>query len=211
MARPALPPTRCVPVTPYPLTYNIPGGHRLTKIQVSLPAGNVFGITAATPENPDSFEIYKLAVESIQSGAAAPPPPPPVQQQQRQQPLAGRDNQQAGGSGAGNQELLARFQQVTDATNGAIREIANQNAKIDNRHNDLMREVRALDSRMQKVEQSLQVVLRDLEGKDYRGSFVQLQETLKSSHLSLSENLQGHVLDGEFPSIRFVLDKLLME
>lgn len=80
-----------------------------------------------------------------------------------------------------------------------MREISNQNIKTDNRHNDLLREVRNLDSRLQKMEQALQVVLRDLEGKDYRSSFLQLQETLRSSHMSLSENLQGHVLDGEFP------------
>lgn len=134
-------------------------------------------------------------MESIQTGA-----PPPVQQQQ-QQPLVGRDNPappQNQQPGSPNQDLVTRFQQVTDATNNALREMSNQNTKTDNRHNDLLREVHNLDARMQKMEQALQVVLRDLEGKDYRGSFVQLQETLRSSHLSLSENLQGHVLDGEF-------------
>ena len=141
-------------------------------------------------------------MESIQTGT-----PPPVQQQyqpqqQQQQPLAGRDNpppSQNQQSGSANQDLLARFQQVTDATTNTMREISNQNIKTDNRHNDLLREVRNLDSRLQKMEQALQVVLRDLEGKDYRSSFLQLQETLRSSHMSLSENLQGHVLDGEFP------------
>lgn len=60
----------------------------------------------------------------------------------------------------------------------------------------------ALDARLQRIEQMLQNVQRDLEGKDYSSRFNQLQDTLRSSHLSLTENLQGHLLSGKsfFPS-----------
>lgn len=55
----------------------------------------------------------------------------------------------------------------------------------------------ALDARLQRIEQMLQNVQRDLEGKDYSSRFNQLQDTLRSSHLSLTENLQGHLLSGK--------------
>lgn len=167
--------------------------------KATLPAGNTFGITAATPENPDSFEIFKLAVESIQSGTQ--PNPVPDQQQQQQQPIGGRDTttqQNQGVSGSINQqfvELGSRLQLINHASNNLIRDIANQNSKAENRHNDLIREIHNLDARTQKLEQSLQNIQRDLEGKDYRDRFAQLQDTLRSSHLSLSENLQENFID----------------
>lgn len=37
--------------------------------EVQMPAGYKWGITAATPENPDSFEIFKLVVMSEKSGS----------------------------------------------------------------------------------------------------------------------------------------------
>jgi mannose-binding lectin 1 len=44
----------------------------------------------------------------------------------------------------------------------------------------------------------LQNIQRDLEGKDYRDRFNQLHETLRSSHMSLAENLQGTILNGKY-------------
>lgn len=140
-------------------------------------------------------------MESIQSGTQ--PNPVPDQQQQQQQPIGGRDTttqQNQGVSGSINQqfvELGSRLQLINHASNNLIRDIANQNSKAENRHNDLIREIHNLDARTQKLEQSLQNIQRDLEGKDYRDRFAQLQDTLRSSHLSLSENLQENFIDGK--------------
>lgn len=65
----------------------------------------------------------------------------------------------------------------------------------------------ALDARLQRIEQLLQNVQRDLEGKDYSSRFNQLQDTLRSSHLSLTENLQGHLLSGTSFLLSSVLSK----
>ena len=171
----------------------------LTALQVSLPAGNIFGITAATPENPDSFEIFKFAVQSSQSGESI-----PVQQvnnhhhqQQQQQPIVERDTAQ---NTQQFTNLDSRIQILNQATNDIAREIGNQNTKSETQHAELLQRLNqasAFDARLQRIEQALQTIQRDLEGRDYRYRFAQLQDTLKSSHLSLSENLQGHFLDGE--------------
>ncbi|KAB8077048.1 concanavalin A-like lectin/glucanase domain-containing protein [Aspergillus leporis] len=168
--------------------------------KVSLPAGNTFGVTAATPENPDSFEIFKLILRTAQSGTA------PVQQQQQQhqqQPVAAQNRgapppqQQARSNQQPTNEqfndLSARIESITKA-------IGNHDQQNENRHLDLQQklstkeQVANLDARLQKMEQILQTIQRDLEGKDYRDRFNQLQETLRSSHLSLTEHLQGSVL-----------------
>lgn len=179
-------------------------------IQVSLPVGNNFGMSAATPENPDSFEIFKFVVQSIQSGTNPPPPPPPQQQQQqRQQPIVvqQRDtttspNLQDPSINQQFADLGNRIQQINHATNTIIRDIGTQDSKADTRNADILRKldqvIAGLNARMQRLETSMQTIQRDLEGKDYRDRFAQLQETLKSSHLSLSENLQTHFLDGKY-------------
>jgi len=178
--------------------------------QVSLPVGNNFGMSAATPENPDSFEIFKFVVQSIQSGTNPPPPPPQQQQQQQQQqqPIVVQQRDTSNPSPQDpsiNQQFVDlgnRIQQINHATNSIIRDIGTQDSKADSRNADILRKldqvIAGLDARMQRLETSMQTIQRDLEGKDYRDRFAQLQETLKSSHLSLSENLQTHFLDGKY-------------
>ncbi|KAB8239193.1 putative lectin family integral membrane protein [Aspergillus alliaceus] len=170
--------------------------------KVTLPAGNTFGVTAATPENPDSFEIFKFVLQSAQSGAS-----PPVQQQQQRQPVAaqGQTQQQPRSDQPPTNEqyvdLSARIELVNKATGNIIREIGNQGKQSENRHLDLQQklatkeQITSLDARLQKMEQILQSIQRDLEGKDYHSRFNQLQDTLRSSHLTLTEHLQGSVLN----------------
>ena len=79
-----------------------------------------------------------------------------------------------------------------------------QAGKNEARHTDVMQklapkdQIATLDARLQRIESLLQTIQRDLEGKDYSGRFNQLQDTLRSSHLSLTENLQSHFMTGKF-------------
>lgn len=166
-------------------------------------------MSAATPENPDSFEIFRFVVQTIQPGTNPPSPPPPQQQQQQQQqPIVVQQRDTTSSPSfqdpSINQQftdLGDRLQQINQATNNIIRDIGNQDSKSDSRNADILRKldqvIAGLDARMQRLETNMQTIQRDLEGKDYRDRFAQLQETLKSSHLSLSENLQTHFLDGK--------------
>jgi mannose-binding lectin 1 len=186
----------------------IPLAHQsnLTHAQLALPAGNTFGITAATPENPDAFEVFKFIVRSSNTGTI------PVQQQQQQpqqQPLVERTaNIQPDNSRATNEQftdLTARIQLVNQAANNIIQEMTNQASKTESKHAELLQrlatrdQMATLDTRLQRMEHTLQAIQRDLEGKDYRGQFNQLQETLRSSHKTLSDSLHGTVFDGMSP------------
>ncbi|KAJ5756575.1 hypothetical protein N7533_006118 [Penicillium manginii] len=178
--------------------------------KVALPAGNTFGITAATPENPDSFEVFKFVLESAAGqGQAVPPKVGTPQQQairsQEQQqntipnPSTGNtvlDN----GIAAQFVDLGGRLQLTNKATTNILQDLRSQASNNDARQAELLQklaskeQVAALDSRLQRIEQLLQSVQRDLEGKDYSGRFNQLHDTLRTSHLSLSETLQGSLL-----------------
>lgn len=178
--------------------------------KVTLPAGNSFGITAATPENPDSFEIFRFILRTTEPGTM------PIQNQQvpnqHQQPLPNQ-NQASNGMPSDNRaasanqlvDLTSRVQLISHATNNIIRDLGSQSSKSDARHAELLQrlptrdQVSALDARLQRMEQAMQNLQRDLAGQDYRDRFNQLQDTLRSSHVSLSESLHGSVLSGMSP------------
>jgi mannose-binding lectin 1 len=185
--------------------------------KVNLPVGNNFGITAATPENPDSFEIFKFLLASATGqGQSAPSYQGSAQQQQQQQqPIANQDQPPVirdtgnpvvdAGIGAQFVDLQGRIQLQNKATNTIIQDLKAYVGKSDSRHTELMQklaskeQVAALDARLQRIESLLQNIQRDLEGKDYSSRFNQLHDTLRSSHLSLTESLQSHFLSGKSP------------
>ncbi|CEJ58178.1 hypothetical protein PMG11_06844 [Penicillium brasilianum] len=177
--------------------------------KVKLPAGNTFGFTAATPENPDSFEIFKFLLSSA-SGQGQTVPSQQGSTQQQQQPISNQNQPPVirdtgnpvidAGIGAQFVDLQGRIQLQNKATNTIIQDLKAQSGKNDARHTEIMQklaskeQVAALDARLQRIESLLQNIQRDLEGKDYSSRFNQLQDTLRSSHLSLTENLQSHFL-----------------
>ncbi|KAJ6021131.1 hypothetical protein N7540_006635 [Penicillium herquei] len=177
--------------------------------KVILPSGNTFGLTAATPENPDSFEIFKFVLESA-SGQTVPQGNPSQQQkeqQQEQQQVLTRNAPPAPQAGSDKDysaqffDLNNRFQSQSKATNAILQEIKAQALKSEERHAEASRilasrdQVSSLEARLQRIESMLQSIQRDLEGKDYSSRFNQLQDTLRTSHLSLTENLHGHLLN----------------
>ncbi|CEL08812.1 hypothetical protein ASPCAL11957 [Aspergillus calidoustus] len=175
--------------------------------KVTLPAGNTIGLTAATPENPDSFEVFKVVLETVAPGVGK---APPIQQQSSNQqappPPQQRNPQGQAGSGdlssinAQFVDLGSRIQLINHATNNVLREVGNQANKLDTKQAELLQklatkeQVAGLDARLQRLEQILLSIQRDLEGKDYRDKFNQLHETLRSSHLSLADNIKDNLL-----------------
>lgn len=102
-------------------------------------------------------------------------------------------------------DVSGRIQLTGKATNTILQELKNQAQKADQRHAEILqkslaqdRQLAQFDTRLTRVEQLLQALQTDLQSKDYSGRFNQLHETLRSSHLSLSENLQGHLRSGKF-------------
>ncbi|KAJ5672106.1 hypothetical protein N7507_001233 [Penicillium longicatenatum] len=172
--------------------------------KVALPAGNTFGITAATPENPDSFEIFKFILESATGQTI--PQGTPQQEKEQQQPIASQNIPPVTQAGSEKDysaqffDLGNRIQLQSKATNAIAQDIKALVTKSESRHGEILRQTvskdqfNSLDARLQRIETLLQNIQRDLEGKDYSSNFNKLHDTLRSSHLSLRENLQDHFL-----------------
>ncbi|KGO65568.1 Concanavalin A-like lectin/glucanases superfamily [Penicillium italicum] len=196
--------------------------------KAALPAGNTFGITAATPENPDSFEVFKFILESTTGKDSTIPsnqdstPQQPIGNQvpdQPAQPINPGTEVTMNGLAAQIADLSGRMQLAGKATNIILQELKSQALKADQRHEELIqkslaqdRQLAQFDTRLSHLEQLIKVVQTDVQNKDYSGRFNQLHETLRSSHLSLSENLQGHlrsVITASSPRMGFFIFLLI--
>ncbi|KAJ9659683.1 hypothetical protein H2201_007274 [Coniosporium apollinis] len=204
--------------------------------KITLPPGYHFGISAASAESPDSFEINKFVVSTTNSISReeihrVPQNQPHQQSQQQaradqqqheQAPLAEalRDIPDAPASSYRSVEdqfgdLHNRLQSAAHQVNNVYRELSmlrknheSQMVKLEQtaeqRHRELADRTRAANEKVAAMERTIQkiegIVVRiqkDVEGKDYKEHFTSLQNTLKDTHLSLSEGIPAAMSQSE--------------
>ncbi|KAI1810914.1 concanavalin A-like lectin/glucanase [Poronia punctata] len=78
--------------------------------QITIPPGNQFGITAASADNPDSFELFKLAVMTQDLGTKASGQQQQQQQQQQQESSPQKQRYQARDVNQNQEQNQARAQ-----------------------------------------------------------------------------------------------------
>lgn len=158
--------------------------------KVSLPEGNVFGITAATPDNPDSFEIFKFVVS--QGAEAFAPVSDQTQQQQQEQQVIPLNN----GIQKINEELSQLSQRIDERHQELLNKVSSVSSSSSNAPSDSSNDARltAIDERLKRIENTLSELQRTA-GKDYRNQFTQLQKAIENSHVSLTEALQTSLFD----------------
>ncbi|KAI0799239.1 legume-like lectin family protein [Xylaria sp. FL0064] len=150
--------------------------------QITIPPGYQFGITAASADNPDSFEIFKLVVMTQDLAAKSNGAPPPTQQQQQQndgqqnqakaQTSYGRNNQNSPRSGdddfddsipdaapdsitsskAQFADLHNRLQSVNHHLSTIFRQGAGQNNMNEKRHAETSQMINELKQSLSKLD-----------------------------------------------------------
>ncbi|KAI7969433.1 hypothetical protein EIK77_005063 [Talaromyces pinophilus] len=178
--------------------------------KVILPAGNQFGVTAATPDNPDSFELFKFVVTSG-AQATAQFTEQTMQQQQQQIPIESRSSSNNINLGSLD-DMNSRIQQISQ-------EVSQITQNINDRHQELLNKIstgsvasssdsstqnearlNAMDERLRRIETMLSDLQRDNAGKDYRNEFTRLHKAIENSHHSLTEALQTSIFNSELYS-----------
>lgn len=172
---------------------------------MTLYPGNSFGLTGATPDTPDSFEIFKFVVQTVESGASSRQPvarqeAPGVDQATADARMSGLDSPSINSQFA---DLQNRFAGINKATSNILREISTLSSKTEARNGEITSrmatkdQVAGLETRLQRIEQTLASLQKDLQSNDYKTHFNQLHETLRTSHMSLSQGLQDSIVNGE--------------
>lgn len=146
----------------------------------------------------------------------------PAQQQQQQQQQGSQPNVvyrtvpvpgTANDAGANSQVSSAQFAELQSRIDSLATKGESQNAQL-LQQSPTKDQLANLDARLQRIEQTLSSIQRDLEGKDYRGHFNQIHETLKSSHHTLAESLHGSLHRGKYsvsfsPPTTYIVPSLL--
>ena len=169
--------------------------------KVALPTGNTFGISAASAENPDSFEIFKfaLSIPDEDSGSHR-------NYQAQYKPVAQRGNPVPYMSGSGNNidlsvlqnqvnDLQTRLSALTSSTDKILAELSALSQRAEDRQQEIFRRVAARDqftgmeSRVQRIEKLVESVQKDIQGN--KQHFSKLQDAVQRSHSGLLEHVQS--------------------
>ncbi|KAG6005753.1 hypothetical protein E4U21_007704 [Claviceps maximensis] len=173
--------------------------------KVSLPAGYHFGITAATPDNPDSFEIFKFVVMSDSTVSSEVKQGQQQQQQQQQQhqgettssdfpesiPDQSADIFQT--SKDQFQDLHNRLQGITHQILSVYNAVSKHHQMDEQRHEEMKKAIESLREELGALQQlpDIQIRLRGIEG-EIRTIHQDLRNKLKDHREVLNANLAHH-------------------
>ena len=166
-----------------------------------MPPDYYFGLTAASAETADSFEIYKFKLFTSSSVTREEPrraQPPPVGQggNRDNPPQPATQAPPTTPSDAHIDDLRDRLQTMSQTMSqtmdSLLQEIKQLAEKSESRHQELSRKLIAAD-RLNSMDQRLQGIEKTV--REYQGQFSSLQSTLEDSHSSLVEGLPKHMSD----------------
>ena len=165
-----------------------------------MPPDYYFGLTAASAETADSFEVYKFNLFTSRSITREEPrrAQPPIARQADQRDKVPPPETQVPSSGPSDtqfDDLHIRLQSMAQSIDSLFQEVKQLADKSERRHQELSRNVIAAD-RLNSVDQRLQGIEKTM--RDYQGQFSSLQSTLKDSHSSLVEGLPKHMSDSMY-------------
>lgn len=162
-----------------------------------MPKDYYFGITAASAETPDSFEIYKLLVFTSSTVTreepfkqqppasqgdthAVPPPSPPASE------YKSSDTQFA--------DLHDRLISLSSSIERLTSEVSKLAANTEGRHQEVLRNLPPGD-KLNSLEQKLTGIENTMRG--FEGHISTLKTTVRDSHSKLADGLTSHVSDGQ--------------
>lgn len=154
-----------------------------------------FGITAASAENPDSFELYKFLL--FTSGSITREEPGRARFPSGEQPninvnIPPDHPAPSVDQTAQFQDLHNRLQTLTHSIDSLYNELRVLADKSEARHQELSRNVISPD-RLDAIDIRLHGIETIVRG--YQGQFSGLESSLKDTHSSLAENLPKHMGD----------------
>ncbi|KAL9104985.1 MAG: hypothetical protein Q9163_000157 [Psora crenata] len=158
--------------------------------KIRLPAGYYFGLTAASAETPDSFEVYKFLLYTSPSITREEP--------QKNQPPSSQQPQDVHASSSQSSEsqfenLQNRLQTITHAIDRLDVQLSKLVGDLDRRHREVSRglmtketidHIAAHTDKLDRIERTV---------NSFQGQITNLQGAVKDSHRSMTEGLPKHM------------------
>ena len=171
----------------------------LTKsIQVQMPSGYHFGITAASAEIADSFEANKFQLYTAQGTSRE--EPGRVKPPAREEPVNKFGSAQGASAPAPIdhtpqfQDLHHRLEQMSQHFDGLLQEVKGLGDRSDGKLQQISSSAISKD-RLDTMDQRLAGIEKTM--RDNQAQFASLQMMLSDSHSSLHENLPRHMSESK--------------
>ncbi|KAF1356598.1 putative lectin family integral membrane protein [Delphinella strobiligena] len=200
-----------------PSKLRIENGHNGLKVEiddrtcfasdkVNLPPGNYFGVSAATAENPDSFELNKFVVSTTNSITREEPVKRPSLERLDRFPESPSALPDTDASTISNQaeqfaDLHNRLQGMTHQIANIFGEFDKLSQLLNEKHNQIVGSIppssgdaiSALSRRLENIERTVQTIQRDVEGRDYKEHLNNLQQAVEGVRGGLTDNLPDSI------------------
>jgi len=182
--------------------------------KVSLPIDYHFGITAASADPPDSFEVFKFVLTSAPTAGSS---QGQFQQQARQvvsDSLPRNDDRPASQfttSETQFEDLHNRLNQLSKSIANLFTELTKHTAVEESRFQQLLSNgqvINSLDGRVANLERVISNLEHELKSSDHKTQFAKLSEQIAQTHVGVTEDVPQRLreyVQAHTPRIGFIL------
>ena len=187
--------------------------------KITLPIGYYFGITAASTDPPDSFEVFKFLLKPSSYTPTAAQAPSTQNQNQGQMPIPNADSpnnmirepadvpaSHFTTSAAQFEDLHSRLYLLSKSITNLFNEITRHTAAEESHYQDILRQIQLLspntqssmqpsnlDARLSAIERTLTSLQSELSSGDHKRQFSDLHTTLREMNIGVTEHLPNRV------------------
>ena len=189
------------------LSVTVDGTPCFSTPKITLPADYTFGITAASSDPPDSFEVFKLAVgQTVSAGSAR------SQYLGSQQPIVNSGSQNdasVAASASQFDDLHNRIQALSKSVDSLSMDIQSTR-QIQTEILQLLRSSNvqgAIDSKLGNMEKLVSEIHRDIKATDHKGQYDKLSQQIQVTHEGITEHVPGKLreyVQSHTPRIGFI-------
>ncbi|EXJ93050.1 hypothetical protein A1O3_01606 [Capronia epimyces CBS 606.96] len=187
--------------------------------KVALPSDYNFGLTAASADPPDSFEVFAFTLSSISvsPGDQRTPQQPAQQQPPPENSVPQADDLPASyytTSEAQFADLHNRLNLLSKAIANLFTEVARQSTNAEARHKEILgrmpngQMISSLDSRVANLDRVVGNLERELKSSDHKAQFAKISEQIAQTHVGVTEHVPQRLreyVQAHTPRIGFIL------
>lgn len=190
------------------LAVTIDGNPCFSTPKVTLPPDYTFGLTAASSDPPDSFEIFRFAVKKTDPAQAAPPAERFDSTTNSQQSTSNPDRLLSALQGQFD-DLHNRIASVSKAIDSLSMEIQMTRQA----QNDILSLLRSsnvqgnIDSKLNNMDRLVSEMHREIKSTDHKGEYAKLNAQIEKTHQGITEHVPGRLreyVQNHTPRIGFI-------
>jgi len=189
------------------LSVTIDGNQCFSTPKISLPTDYSFGITAASSDPPDSFEVFKLAVS--QAGPAGGRGQQSAGSQQTVVNSGNQNDASVAASSSQFEDLHNRIQALSQSVDSLSMDIQ-QTRQVQSEILQVLRSSNvqgAIDSKLNNMDRMVGEIHRDMKSTDHQGQYDKLSKQIQQTHEGITEHVPGKLreyVQSHTPRIGFI-------